>query len=159
MNFTHGVDIVTFKPLAKGYQKVAPNIMRQGVGNFSSNLRGPLIIINNILQGKFRRGVSETGRFLVNSTLGLGGLIDVGTDIGLESHPENFGETFAVYSIRDGPYVVVPIFWPRTLSSAFASPLNFLEDPLFYLEDDGAWLGIYALRATDLRARLFFAEA
>ena len=96
MNFNQGVDKVTFKPLAKGYHQVAPNIMRQGVGNFSSNLRGPLIIINNILQGKFRRGVSETGRFLVNSTLGLGGLIDVGTDIGLESHPENFGETFAV---------------------------------------------------------------
>ncbi len=96
MNFNQGVDKVTFKPLAKGYQKVAPNIMRQGVGNFSSNLRGPLIVINNILQDKFRRGVSETGRFLVNSTLGLGGLIDVGTDIGLESHPENFGETFAV---------------------------------------------------------------
>lgn len=157
-NFNEGFDKVTFKPLAKGYQKVMPEFMEKGVHNFSMNLLGPLFIINNFLQGKPGRGFDEFGRFLTNTIIGIGGLFDVATPIGLESKPETFGQTFAVWGIPDGPFVVVPILGPRTLSGAFAIPLNFASDPTFYLDDSTEkWL-LYGIRTIDLRMQLFTAE-
>ncbi|MEQ9562715.1 MAG: VacJ family lipoprotein, partial [Woeseiaceae bacterium] len=133
--FNTGLDEVTLKPIAKGYQAAVPQVVRTGIGNFSSNLRTPLNIINQFLQGKGRNGLSETGRFLANSTFGLGGLLDVATDMGLEKKNEDFGETFAVWGVPDGPYVVVPFLGPRTLRDAMAIPLNFLADPLFHYDN------------------------
>lgn len=98
-NFNGGLDFVTLKPLAKGYQAILPDPMQRGVTNFSKNLRGPLYIINNLLQGKFKRSLSETGRFLANSTFGIFGLVDVGEDMGLETYREDFGETLAVWAM------------------------------------------------------------
>ena len=157
-NFNEGFDKVTFKPLAKGYQKVMPGFVKTGVNNFSVNLLGPLFILNNFLQGKPGRGAKEFGRFLINSIVGIGGLFDVATPIGIESSPETFGQTFAVWGIPDGPYVVVPILGPRTLSGAFAIPFNFAADPTFYLEDStDNWI-IYGIREIDVRMQLFKAE-
>ncbi len=157
-NFNEGFDSVTFKPLAMGYYKVIPGFAQSGVNNFSTNLLGPLNIINNFLQGKPGRGFKEFGRFLTNTIIGIGGLFDVATPIGLESSPETFGQTFAVWGIPDGPYVVVPVLGPRTLSGVFAIPLNFASDPTFYLDDSTEkWL-LYGIRAIDLRMRLFAAE-
>ena len=90
--FNDNVDRFTFKPLAKGYEAVIPAPVRKGVNNFSRNLLGPLFIVNNFLQGKFSRGFSETGRFLANSTLGLGGIFDAGRAMGMETYREDFGE-------------------------------------------------------------------
>jgi len=157
-NFNDGLDKVTFKPLAKGYQKVMPEFVERGVHNFSVNLLGPMFSINNFLQGKPGRGAKEFGRFLINSTIGIGGLIDVATHSGIESSPETFGQTFAVWGISDGPYVVVPVLGPRTLSGVFAIPLDFAGDPTFYLDDStDKWI-IYGIRAIDLRMQLFTAE-
>jgi phospholipid-binding lipoprotein MlaA len=157
-NFNDGFDKVTFKPLAKGYQKIMPGFVEKGVHNFSINLLGPMFIINNFLQGKPGRGGKEFGRFLINSVIGIGGLIDVATYSGIESSPETFGQTFAVWGIPDGPYVVIPVLGPRTLSGAFAIPLDFAGDPTFYLEDStDKWI-IYGIRAIDLRMQLFRAE-
>lgn len=158
-NFNEGLDKVTFKPLAKGYDKVMPQFAKTGIGNFSTNLLGPRNIINNFLQGKPGRGVVEFGRFLTNTIFGIGGLFDVATPSGLESYPESFGETFAVWGISDGPYVVIPVFGPRTLSGAFAIPLNFLADPLIYYDDESTQWIVYGIRGIDLRERLFTAEA
>ena len=158
-NFNQGVDKISFKPLAKGYQRVLPETMQRGVNNFSRNLLGPLFIINNFLQGKFRRSFSETGRFLANSTWGILGLVDVGADLGMETYREDFGQTLAVWGVPGGPYVVVPILGPRTLRDAIMIPLNFAADPVFYLDSDTARWSIYAIRAVDLRARLFTVDA
>jgi len=158
-NFNQGVDKISFKPLAKGYQRILPEPMQRGVTNFSKNLLGPLYIINNFLQGKFRRGFSETGRFLANSTFGILGIVDVGADIGMETYHEDFGQTLAVWGVPNGPFVVVPILGPRTLRDATMIPLNFAADPTFYLESDTATWSIYAVRAVDLRARLFTVDA
>ena len=128
--FNTGLDKVTLKPIAKGYQKVVPQFLRTGIGNFSSNLRTPLNIINSFLQGNGKTGLSETGRFLANSTFGLLGVLDVATDMGLERHNEDFGQTFAKWGIPDGPYVVLPFLGPRTVRDAVAVPLNFFADPL-----------------------------
>ena len=157
-NFNEGFDKVTFKPLAKGYEKVIPQFARTGVTNFAKNLRGPMHIINNFLQGKPGRGFTEIGRFLANSTFGIGGLFDFAGAGGLEEYPETFGETFAVWGIPDGPYVVIPLLVPTTLSGAFALPFFFLADPIFYLDDStDKWI-IYGIRAINLRQRLFAAE-
>lgn len=157
-NFNDEFDSITFKPLAKGYQKIAPEIVERGVHNFSVNLLGPLFIINNFLQGKPARGVNEIGRFLTNSILGIGGLIDVATPMGLESNPETFDQTFAVWGIPDGPFVVVPILGPRTLTAAIAIPFNFASDPTFYLDDSSEKWILYGIRTVDLRMQLFPAE-
>lgn len=157
-NFNDGFDKVTFKPLAKGYEKVMPQFARTGVGNFSRNLLTPMFVINNFLQGKPGRGTVEIGRFVTNTIFGIGGLFDPATAAGLEKYPETFGETFAVWGIPDGPYVVVPVLGPRTLSSAFAIPLTFLSDPLFYYDEEPAKWIIYGIRIIDIRQRLFAAE-
>jgi len=158
-NFNNGVDRISFKPLAKGYAALLPQTMRNGIGNFSKNLFGPMFIVNNFLQGKFRRGFSETGRFLANSTWGILGLVDVGADLGLETYRENFGQTLAVWGVPSGPYVVVPILGPRTLRGAVTIPLAFLTDPSFYIDDDATKWSLYAIRTVDLRARLFTMDA
>ena len=157
-NFNEGLDKVTFKPLAKGYQKVMPEFVERGVHNFSVNLLGPMFIINNFLQGKPGRGFSEFGRFVTNTTFGIGGLFDLAAKGGLESSPETFGQTFAVWGIPDGPYVVIPVLGGRTLSGAFAIPLNFASDPTFYLDDSTEKWALYGIRTIDLRMQLFAAE-
>jgi phospholipid-binding lipoprotein MlaA len=153
------IDKVTFKPLAKVYEAVFPQIMRRGINNFSKNLLIPLSVVNNLLQGKLKNGLSETGSFLANSTVGIGGLIDVGSDMGLERHREDFGQTLAVWGVPDGPYVFIPLLGPRTLRDATMIPLNFAADPLFHLEHDRTRQTIYFIRAVDVRAQLFTAEA
>lgn len=157
--FNNTVDRYTLKPLAKAYERVLPDPLRRGINNFSENLLGPLNIINNLLQGKFQRGLSETGRFLANSTWGIGGFVDVGADLGFQTYREDFGQTLAVWGVPSGPYVIVPFLGPRTLRHALMIPLNFAADPLTYLEDDRTRYTIYGIRAVDLRAELFTAES
>ncbi len=156
--FNNNVDKVSFKPLARGYEKVVPTFMRRGINNFSRNLRGPLFIINNFLQGKFRRGFSESGRFLANTIFGIGGFIDVGRDVGMETYEEDFGQTLAAWGVPNGPYVVIPILGPRTLRDATMIPLNFAADPTFWIEDDATRWSLYLIRAVDVRATLFAAD-
>jgi phospholipid-binding lipoprotein MlaA len=157
--FNDNVDRISFKPLAKGYVNVLPQPIRRGIGNFSRNLRGPLYIVNNFLQGKPSRGMSETARFLANTAFGLGGLIDISRHVGMQPYEEDFGETLAVWGVPDGPYVVVPILGPYTLRDATMIPLNFLADPSFHIEKDRTRLSLYFVRAIDTRAGLFPAEA
>lgn len=153
------IDRFTFKPIAKGYQKVVPSFVRRGIDNFYGNLSTPLYIINNLLQGKLQRGVSETGRLLVNSTIGLGGLIDVSSGLGMETYREDFGQTFAVWGVSDGPFVVVPLMGPRTLRDAFAIPFDSAADPMFWIDHDQTR---WAFKLGDLintRVSLFAAES
>ncbi len=157
--FNENLDRYTFKPLARGYEKVGPGPVRKGINNFSRNLLAPMFIVNNFLQGKFKRGFSETGRFVANTTLGLGGFFDAGRQLGMETYREDFGETLAVWGVPPGPYVIVPILGPRTLRDALMIPLNFAADLAFYVDDDTTRWSLYFIRAVDARANLFAAEA
>jgi phospholipid-binding lipoprotein MlaA len=160
--FNRDVDRATLKPVAIGYEKVIPSFVRSGIRNFYTNLRGPRNILNNFLQGKGTSGFSETGRFVVNSTIGILGLVDVASGLGLEKHQEDFGQTLAVWGVPDGPYVMVPFAGPQTLRDAFAFPMDVLVDPLLYwLYDENAPVryGLYALRAINFRAGFLSAEA
>jgi phospholipid-binding lipoprotein MlaA len=157
--FNRGLDTVTLKPLAKGYAKIIPKFLRTGIRNFSSNLRTPLNAINSFLQGKPEYGISETGRFITNSTFGILGIFDVATKMGAEKHNEDFGQTFAAWGVPDGPFVVVPILGPRTLRDALAIPLNILADPLIWYDNSAVRDKLYLIRLIDVREKLFAAES
>lgn len=156
--FSDAIDRVILKPVAKGYEIIIPRPLRRGVTNASRNLRTPLDSINNLLQGKTDAAASDFARFLLNSTVGIAGLFDVATAMGMDQNNEDFGQTLAVWGVPAGPYVYVPILGPFTLRDAIMIPFNQLADPLFYLDDRSTRDKIYLLRAIDLRQRLFAAE-
>jgi phospholipid-binding lipoprotein MlaA len=157
--FNTGLDKVTLKPVAKGYRAIIPRSWRTGVTNFSRNLRGPLNIVNNLLQGSPRESLTETWRFLANSTFGILGLVDVATDMGLERYPEDFGQTFGKWGIPDGPFVIVPILGPYSLRHAISIPFNLFLDPLWHLDNAPVRDRLYVLRLIDIRYRLFSIES
>lgn len=152
------LDKYSLKPIAKGYRRVLPGVVRTGIDNFFVNLRGPWEVINNLLQGKGRDGLEGTGRFLVNSTFGIGGLFDVATVMGLDRHEEDFGQTLAVWGAPDGPYVMVPFFGPQTLRDALALPLDLFADPLVWYRNSSVRDKLYVLRIINLRERYLDAE-
>lgn len=151
-------DRVLIKPVAKGYKKIVPNFVRRGVSNFSDNLATPRSALNNFLQGKPNRGFDDIARFLFNSTLGIGGLIDVASAGGLEEYNEDFGQTFAVWGVPSGPYVILPFMGPSTLRDSAGLPLDVLADPLYHYDETSVRDPLYVLRAIDLRHRLLAAE-
>ncbi|AMN47603.1 hypothetical protein ACG33_10935 [Steroidobacter denitrificans] len=128
--FNDALDRAALKPAAKGYKKITPGWMRTGVGNFFSNLGYPSTFINQFLQGKAVLGLRDTARFLVNSTIGLAGFLDVATSMGLEKHDEDFGQTLAVWGVGSGPYLTLPLFGPSTMRDAPSRVVEFFLDPL-----------------------------
>jgi len=152
------LDRLTLRWIAKGYKAVIPSFARRGVTNFSRNLMTPRSSVNNFLQGKPGPGFSDLGRFIINTTLGIGGLIDVATAQGMATHDETFGQTLAVWGLPEGPYLFIPILGPRTLLDAVALPVDILSDPLIHYDNSSVRDRIYGLRAIDIRARLLTAE-
>ena len=152
------LDKVTLKPVAKGYRKVLPAFVRRGVSNFYANLRTPLTIVNQVLQGKGRAALSDTGRLLLNSTVGIGGFFDPATSAGLEQHNEDFGQTLATWGVPDGPFVMVPLLGPRSLRDAVTIPLNFFAHPLFHYENTSVRDKLWGLEAINVRTRLLAAD-
>ncbi|MDD5174897.1 MAG: VacJ family lipoprotein [Sterolibacterium sp.] len=128
--FNDGVDRAVVKPLAQGYVAAVPAPVRTGVANFFGNIADVFIAVNNLLQGKLPEAVGDIGRVVINSTVGLVGVIDWASDVGLEKHDEDFGQTFGRWGVGDGPYVVLPIFGPRTMRDAFAQVLDTHVDPV-----------------------------
>jgi len=111
-NFNDAADKAVLKPIAQGYEFVLPAFARQGVRNFFDNLKDVNNGINNILQGKVKEGFSDFGRFGFNSVVGIFGLWDVATPLGLERHDEDFGQTLGVWGVPPGPFLMLPIFGP-----------------------------------------------
>lgn len=151
-------DKLLVKPVARGYRKIVPTFARRGVSNFFDNLTTPRSAVNNFLQGKPRRGLDDLARFVFNSTLGVGGLIDVASAGGLDEYDEDFGQTLAVWGVSDGPYVVLPFLGPSTLRDAIARPVDVASDPLVHYDNTSVRDKLYVLRGIDLRARLLAAE-
>jgi phospholipid-binding lipoprotein MlaA len=119
-------------PISELYVIVTPSPVRRGVTNFFVNLAYPTTIINQFLQGKVERGMQDIGRFVFNSTFGLGGLIDFAGGIGIERHEEDFGQTLAVWGFPQGPYLELPIFGPRTTRHAPGMPADAVSNPLYH---------------------------
>ena len=152
--FNEAIDKVTLKPIAKGYKKITPEPIRNGVTNFSRNLATPGSAINNFLQGKPGDGMQELARFVINSTFGIAGIIDVATFGGIEAHREDFGQTAAVWGAPAGPYVVLPFLGPRTMRETLMLPLDILADPLWHYDNSSWRTKLWGLRLIDVRMRL-----
>lgn len=130
--FNTVVDRATLKPLAKGYQKITPQWVRTGVSNFFSNLGEPWTIVNELFQGKPKSMGKQTGRFVVNTVLGIGGLFDVASRMNLPVQKEDFGQTLAVWGVPSGPYIVLPLLGPSSIRDGFGEIPDYFGHPLTY---------------------------
>ncbi|HEU5136592.1 MAG TPA: VacJ family lipoprotein [Steroidobacteraceae bacterium] len=157
--FNEALDRAIAKPVAKAYVKVTPRVVRTGISNVFNNLDNVPTIINDALQGKFRQAGHDSARFLLNSTLGLGGLFDPASSAGLDANDEDLGQTLGKWGVKSGPYIVLPILGPSSVRDAFSRAADTYMEPVWYLEDDSTR---YIIRLGDLldqRANLLELDA
>jgi phospholipid-binding lipoprotein MlaA len=153
------LDRATLKPAAKAYKKVTPKIVRTGISNFISNLDTISTVINDVLQGKMRQAGQDSARFLMNTTLGLGGLFDPASAAGLERNDEDFGQTLGKWGVKSGPYLMLPLLGPSTVRDTLGRIPDQFTHPVNYLEDDSTRFLIRAVDVLDLRAGLLDLDA
>lgn len=127
-SFNDALDQNALKPAATVYRDTLPSFVQAGVGNFFGNIGDVWTAVNNLLQGKAADGVSDVMRVAINSTFGLLGLIDIGSDIGLQKHKQDFGATLGVWGVGSGPYVVLPFLGPTTMRDTAALPVDYSGD-------------------------------
>ncbi|MDX8406475.1 MAG: VacJ family lipoprotein [Mariprofundus sp.] len=127
-----GIDRITLKPAARGYTAVVPKPLRTAVSNFFDNATYMNTVLNDFLQGKGSQGMADLGRFLMNSSFGLAGLVDVATPMGLERHDEDFGQTLAVWGVGNSAYIVYPLLGPNSLRKTPDFVTATATDPLFW---------------------------
>jgi phospholipid-binding lipoprotein MlaA len=156
--FNDGFDTVLVKPAAEFYRFIVPEFARTGVSNFFSNLNDVIVAVNNLLQGKLTHAASDVGRILVNSTVGVLGLVDVATGLGMEKHNEDFGQTLGYWGIGDGPYLVLPFLGPSNLRDTAGWFGDFYVWPISYVEDDRTRYAVIAFRFVTIRADLLEAS-
>lgn len=152
--FNDKVDKAVLRPVARGYQKVTPSFVRTGVSNFLDNLNYPIVIVNDLLQAKFLTAGRDTGRLLMNTTLGIGGLLDPASTAGLVKNSNDFGLTLGTWGAGKGPYFVIPFLGPTDvrdglgrIPDSFASPANYIGNaPVHY--------SLWTLSLLDVRYRL-----
>ncbi len=152
--FNDGLDKAVLKPVAEVYRDALPQFVRTGVSNFFSNINDVLVALNNLLQGKIQDAVSDAGRVVVNSTAGILGVIDVATEIGLEKHNEDFGQTLGRWGFGDGPYLVLPFFGPSNLRDALARLVDYRIDPITYVDPSRDRNQLWLARIINRRAEL-----
>lgn len=156
--FNEALDEAVAEPVARGYRAAVPSPARKGVRNVLRNLRSPVNIANQALQGDVEGFASDTMRFLINTTFGLGGLIDVASDTGLKYEPEDFGQTLAVWGVGHGPYFVAPVFGPNSLRDHTGNMVDVIADPLrWYLyntDNEGWYYGKTVVSFVDKREEL-----
>ena len=158
-DFNSAVDRSVARPLAKAYVAAIPRPIRAGIGNFFDNLGAPVTLVNSLLQGNPRGAANALGRFLLNSTVGIGGLIDVADKAKMPNRGEDFGQTMATWGWKRSRYIEVPFLGPRTLRDLFGLAADTPLRPLGHLENDRARLFLQGVQAVDLRARLLAIEA
>ncbi|MBT8558388.1 VacJ family lipoprotein [Polynucleobacter paneuropaeus] len=150
--FNEGLDKYVLKPVVSGYRFVLPEFIREGIYNFFSNYNDIYTALNNLLQGKPDYAFNDLMRVVVNTTMGLGGLIDLATPGGLEKHKEDFGQTFGVWGIPSGPYVVLPFFGPSSVRDTFGTVADLETDYLFkYIPNVGLRNSLTGLRVVNAR--------
>ena len=132
-NFNDSLDRNIMQPIARGYVSVTPKPVRGGVTNFFDNVSYINVIANDLLQGKGVQFLSDAGRFVVNSTIGLGGLFDPAKEMGLTAHDEDLGQTFGVWGAGEGAYLTVPLAGPSSFRDAPDFISSMLLNPLTYL--------------------------
>ncbi|HEY6925417.1 MAG TPA: MlaA family lipoprotein [Steroidobacteraceae bacterium] len=152
--FTNAVDKAVLRPIAHGYQNVTPHFVRTGVSNFFDNLGYPLVIVNDLLQFRLKTFTRDTGRLLINTTLGVGGLLDPATPAGLEKTENDFGLTFGRWGIPQGPYFFIPLLGPSDVRDGLGRiPAAYLS-PQNYVSNNWVKYSVWAVSLLDARYRL-----
>ncbi len=159
-SFNYKLDKWLLKPLAKGYDAITPQVVQTGVGNFFNNLKEISNTANDVLQWKWAQAGNDSGRFVINSTLGLAGLFDVASKMGLtRSEGEDFGQTMAVWGVDAGPYLMLPFLGPGTIRDTIGSVPEAYANPVRYVEPTEAENSLRALGLVDGRASLLETES
>ncbi len=152
--FNDTVDGAIIKPVATIYKAALPQPVRTGVGNFFGNLGDAWSFVNNVLQAKPEGALHSFWRVVVNTTIGIGGLFDPATEMRLDRHREDFGQTLGYWGVAAGPYLVLPILGPSTLRDTVALPVDFYGRPQGQMHDVAARNSLFVLELVDTRARL-----
>ena len=153
LEFNRGFDDFVLRPIAIVYRHILPDVVRERIHLFLMNLRTPVILANDLMQGEPERAGETLERFVINSTVGVGGLFDVAAEWGLEPHNEDFGQTLAVWGAGEGPYLMLPFFGPSNPRDATGIAVDLFLDPLNYLLDDKYLLARFGTRVVDERER------
>lgn len=156
--FNDTVDKYFFKPVVQGYVWLAPELVERGVSNIFSNLGDVGVMVNNLCQAKPRDALTDAGRVLLNSSIGLAGFFDVATKMGLEKHEEDFGQTLGRWHVGAGPYIVLPLLGPSTVRDAFGLVPDTYLNPQNYIDHVPTRNSVYGVDMVDTRATLLDAE-
>ena len=156
--FNENLDEKILKPTAKFYSKFPPRI-KNGITNFFNNLEEVDTCVNQLLQGKPKKSANDLTRFLINSTVGLGGFIDVASTMGLERHEEDFGQTLAVWGVGEGPYIMLPGLGPSTLRDTFSKPVSSFLSVTFHMTETDVNITLKSIDAIETRERLLDVES
>ena len=156
--FNENLDEKILKPTAKFYSKFPPRI-KNGITNFFNNLEEVDTCVNQLLQGKPKKSANDFTRFLINSTIGLGGFIDVASKMGLERHEEDFGQTLAVWGVGEGPYIMLPGLGPSTLRDSFSKPVSSFLSVTFHMTETDVNIALKSIDAIETRERLLDVES
>ncbi len=156
--FNENLDEKIAKPIAEIYSKF-PVPVKNGVTNFFNNLEEVDTFINQLLQGKPKESLNDLTRFIINSTIGLAGFIDVASKIGLERHEEDFGQTLGVWGVGQGPYIMLPVLGPSTLRDTFSRPVSSFLSVTFHMTETDVNIGLKSIDAIETRERLLEVES
>ena len=156
--FNEKLDSTILKPTAELYSKFPPKV-KQGVTNFFNNLEEIDTSVNQLLQGKPKKSLNDFTRFVINSTIGIGGLFDVASKMGLERHEEDFGQTLAVWGVPEGPYIMLPFLGPSTLRDTASRPVSSFLSVTFHMTDTDVNIALKSVDALETRERLLDVES
>jgi len=156
--FNEKLDSTILKPTAELYSKFPPKV-KQGVTNFFNNLEEIDTSVNQLLQGKPKKSLNDLTRFVINSTIGIGGLFDVASKMGLERHEEDFGQTLAVWGVPEGPYIMLPFLGPSTLRDTASRPVSSFLSVTFHMTDTDVNIALKSVDALETRERLLDVES
>jgi phospholipid-binding lipoprotein MlaA len=157
--FNEKADEFVMKPVAQVYKAVLPSPVRTGVGNFYGNVTDVLSFFNDLLQGKPTQAGDDLGRVMLNSSFGIGGLFDLASEIGIEKHEEDLGQTFGVWGSAPGPYLVLPILGPSSVRDGLGTLVQGYADPITLIRDVGWRNSLYGLRLVNTRTQYLGSEA
>ena len=156
--FNENLDEKFARPVAEAYSKFPPKI-KIGISNFFNNLEEVDTFVNQLLQGKPKQSINDLTRFVINTTVGLGGFIDVASKIGLERHEEDFGQTLAVWGVGQGPYVMLPVLGPSTLRDTLSRPVSSFLSVTFHMTKTDVNIALKGIDAIETREKLLGVES
>ena len=157
--FNYRIDRYFLRPIAQGYRFVTPDFFEHRISSFFANLSEIGSVINALLQGKGEKAADHTGRFLVNSTIGLAGLFDAASEIGMEKiDGEDFGQTLGAWGVDSGPFLMLPFLGPSTVRDGLGLPVDAYTNPINYAEESSTRMGLNFLDIVDTRASLLDSE-